>query len=132
GPVMLLDEAVLGGFFVLADGQGAPARWPRLSALAGREPGDRSHDDDAVRCALDHRAAREQCERRYGMSPRHPPVPSRGAGSVGENPVSDSSLTGPAELPFGVDELLETIRELRAENVDQALVRSDQMSVPGG
>src|SRR5438445_3932002 len=104
GPAVLLDEAVLGGFFVLPDAPGTPARGQRLSGLAGRELSDRSHDDDALRRALDHRATCKQYQRRYRMSPRHPPVPSRSTGSVGENPVSDSPLTGSAELPSGVDE----------------------------
>src|SRR5881396_724957 len=48
-------------------------------------------------------APSQQYYRRCGVSPRHPPVPSRGSGSVGENPVSDSSLTASAQLSFGVD-----------------------------
>src|SRR5205814_5790902 len=53
---------------------------------------------------------------------------ARGAG-LGESPASDSSLTGFAEIVFRRRRFLETVRELRAKNVDRALVGSDELPV---
>src|SRR5207302_11100195 len=47
---------------------------------------------------------------------------------LGESPASDSSLTGCGDCLLG-RRTLETVRELRAKDVDRALVGSDELSV---